>query len=91
MAVNCCVVPAETDGLAGVTAMETRVGAVTVKTVDPVIVPEVAVIVEVPTAMVVANPAVLMVATLVTEDVQVAELNRFAVVPLEYVPVAVNC
>ncbi len=83
MAVNCCVAPAGIDGLAGVTAMETRVGAVTVKTVDPLIVPDVAVIVEVPAATAVANPAELIVATLVAEEVQVTELVRFAVVPLE--------
>ncbi len=71
--------------------MEARVGAVTVRRVDPLIVPDVAVIVEVPTATAVANPAILMVAVLVAEEVQVAELRRFAVVPLEYVPVAVNC
>ncbi len=82
MAVNCCVAPAGTDGLAGVTAMETRVGAVTVRTVDPLIVPEVAVIVVVPAATVVANPAELMVAALVAEEVQMAELVRLAVVPL---------
>ncbi len=74
--------PAGTDGLAGVTAMETRVGAVTVRTVDPLIVPEVAVIVVVPAATVVANPAELMVAALVAEEVQMAELVRLAVVPL---------
>jgi hypothetical protein len=33
--VNCCVVPAAIDGFAGVTAIETRVGAVTVSVVDP--------------------------------------------------------
>ena len=74
--------PVGTDGLAGVTAMETRAGAVTVKTVEPLMVPEVAVIIAVPAATEVANPAELMVATLVAEEVQVAELVRFAVVPL---------
>jgi len=82
VALNCCVAPAETDGLEGVTAMETSVGAVTVRRVDPLIVPDVAVIVEVPAAMEVANPTELMVAVLMTEDVQMAELERFAVVPL---------
>jgi hypothetical protein len=62
--------------------METRAGAVTVKTVEPLMVPEVAVIIAVPAATEVANPAELMVATLVAEEVQVAELVRFAVVPL---------
>jgi hypothetical protein len=63
--------------------MEAKVGAVTVRRVDPLMVPEVAVIVEVPAATAVANPAELMVATLVADDVQVAELVRLAVVPLE--------
>ena len=36
VAVNCCVAPAEIDGLAGVTAIEVRVAAVTFKVVDPV-------------------------------------------------------
>jgi hypothetical protein len=77
------VVPAGTDGLAGVTAIETKVGAVTVRSVDPLIVPEVAVIVVVPTAMAVAKPIELMVATFVAEEVQATELVRLAVVPLE--------
>ena len=45
VAVNCCVLPSGTDALAGVTEMETRVGAVIVSVVDPVIVPDVAVMV----------------------------------------------
>jgi hypothetical protein len=61
--------------------METKVGAVTVRRVDPLIVPEVAVIVEAPTATAEANPAELMVATVVTEEVQVAEFVRIAVLP----------
>jgi hypothetical protein len=32
-----------------------------------------------------------MVATLVSDDCQVAELVKFCVLPSEYVPVAVNC
>jgi hypothetical protein len=55
----------------------------TVRTVDPLIVPEIAVIVVVPTETAVANPAELIVATLATEEVQVAEFVRLAVVPLE--------
>jgi hypothetical protein len=71
--------------------METRVTAVTVNVADPLIVPEVAVIVADPGAMVVAKPLPLMVAMEVAEDVQVAVPVRFLVVPLLYVPVAVNC
>ncbi len=54
------------------------------------IVPDVAVIVAVPFAMLVASPALLTVATEVAEEVHVAFV-RFWVVPLLYVPVAVNC
>jgi hypothetical protein len=68
--------------LAGITAIETRVGAFTVKTADPPTVPNVAVMVDVPAAMEVANPTELMVAALVAEEVQLAELVRLAVVPL---------
>jgi hypothetical protein len=42
VAANCCVVPFVMEELAGVTATETRVGAVTVKVVEPVIDPDVA-------------------------------------------------
>src|SRR5208282_6636110 len=35
VAVNCCVVPAAIEGFAGVTAIETSVGAVTVSVVEP--------------------------------------------------------
>jgi hypothetical protein len=53
-----------------------------VSRVDPLIVPEVAVIVVVPAAMAVAKPAELMVAALVIEEVQATEFVRLAVVPL---------
>ncbi len=54
-----------------------------VRRVDPLIVPEVAVIVEVPAETAVANPAELMLAALVDEEVQVAEFVRLAVLPSE--------
>ena len=38
-----------------------------------------------------ARPLVLIVAAAVFEELQVAELVRFCVVPSVYVPVAVNC
>jgi len=71
--------------------METKVGAVTVRSVDPLIVPDVAVIVAAPAATAVAKPAELIVATLAAEEVQVAEFVRFAVLPSVKVPVAANC
>ena len=42
VAVNCCVVPLGIEGLAGLTAMDTSVAAVTVSVVEPVTLPEVA-------------------------------------------------
>ena len=42
MAVNCCWLPTAIDGFAGVTVMETKVAAVTVRLVEPLIEPEVA-------------------------------------------------
>jgi hypothetical protein len=84
-------VPAATDGEAGVTEIEVSTGAVTVNLVDPLIVPDLAVMVAVPAATPVANPAVLTVAIAVEDELQVAVLVRFCVVPLLYVPVAVNC
>ena len=56
MAVNCWVDPANFLGSDGVTAMEDRVAEFTVKVVLPAIVPAVAMIVAVPSAMVVTNP-----------------------------------
>ncbi len=80
-----------TDGFAGVTAMETNAGAVTVSVVEPFIDPEVAVIVLVPCARVDANPTLLIVATVDCEELHVTVLVRFCVLLSVYVPVAVNC
>lgn len=82
VAVNCCVEPTPTVAVAGVTAIEVRVAAVTVKVAEPVIVPEVAVMVVVPTAIVEARPPLATVATDVEDEAQVAVLVRFCVVPL---------
>jgi hypothetical protein len=54
--VNCCLFPAATDAVVGVTAIEVNAAAVTVNVADPLIVPEVAVIVAVPAATLVAKP-----------------------------------
>jgi len=79
------------EGFAGVTAMETRVAAVTVnKSGALVMAPEAAVMLLEPTASVEARPVVLMVATAVFEEAQVAVPVRLAVLPSVYVPVAVN-
>jgi hypothetical protein len=89
--VNCCVLPAATDGFAGVTAIDVSVAAVMVSVVEPVTPPLVAEIVEVPGLSADAKPVALIVAVEVLEDAHVALLVRFCVEPSLYVPVAVNC
>jgi len=65
------------DGFAGVTAIDCSVAAVTVSTVEPLIAPDVALIVEVPTPAPVARPAALIVAIDVVPELHVAVLVRF--------------
>lgn len=56
VAVNCCVTPWGREGMAGVTAIETRAAEVTVAVAEPVIEAEAAVIVVLPDAALDANP-----------------------------------
>jgi hypothetical protein len=71
------------------------VGAVTVREAVPEVPPQAAEITADPAATAVASPfepaALLTVATLALEVLQVAEAVRFCVVLFENVPVAVNC
>ena len=76
------MLPAATDALAGVMEIEVSTGAVTVNAAEPLIVPEVAVIVVAPCALLVASPPPLTVAIDVAEELQVTELVRFCVLPL---------
>jgi hypothetical protein len=62
--------------------MEVNVAAVTVNTAEPLIVPEVAVVVALPCVRLVARPLLAIVATAVFDDVQLAVVVRFCVVPL---------
>ena len=64
------------------TAIEVSNGAVTVNVAEPLIVPDVAVTVEVPGAVLVASPPLLTVAIEFADDVQVAVLVKFCVVLL---------
>jgi hypothetical protein len=66
------------DGLAGVTAIDCRVAAVTVSTVEPTT-PSVALMVLVPTPAPDANPPVVMVAFAVVPDAHVTEVVKFCV------------
>ena len=65
--------------------------AVTVNVVEPLIAPQVAWIVVCPTPTLLARPEAFIVATPEADELQVAVLVRFCVLPSLYVPVAVNC
>ncbi len=82
-------------GLAGVMEMDRSDAGVTVSVVDPVMLPDVAVMVVLPAATPEARPleppALLIVATAGADEFQVTDAVRTCVVPSEYVPVAVNC
>jgi hypothetical protein len=69
--------PLVIEGFVGVTAIDWSVAAVTVSVVEPITVPDVALIVEVPTPAPVASPAALIVATAVVPELHVALLVRF--------------
>ena len=64
-------------GLAGVTAIDCRTAALTVITVEPLIPPNVAEMLEVPAATAVAKPPLVMVATEVVAEAQVTWPVRF--------------
>ena len=85
MAASCWVVPKAMDGLAGVMASETSAAGPTVRLVEPVIEPKVAVIVDEPTATLCASPCVgallLTVAFPAEEELHVTRLVMFAVLP----------
>jgi len=89
VAVNCFVVPTAMLEFAGVTAIETRVAEVTVSVAVPLIPPDVAVMVEVPGPVLLANPVASMVATEVEEEDQVTEVSN-CVLPSSKLPTAVN-
>jgi len=90
VAVYCCVAPFAIDAFAGATTMETSV-AITVKFVVPLIEPDVAQIVVVPTPTPDANPPLVIVAAAVFVELHVTILVRFCVLLSLYVPVAVYC
>lgn len=85
VAVNCLVVLVGIVEFAGVTAMETKVAAATVRDAIPLTDPDVAVIVVVPVPTLVASPVVSMVATPVEEEDQDNEVNS-CVLPSSKLP-----
>jgi hypothetical protein len=72
-----------TDVVAGVTESFVKIATVTVKAADPVMLPEVAVIVAVPCVTPWANPLLLFtVATAVADELHFALVVKFCVLPL---------
>lgn len=91
VAVNCWLVPSAMEGLPGVTVIELRTAAVTVKLSVPVTDPYWAEMVAVPCPRPFPKPVLPTVAVAGLEELQVAELVRSWVEPSVNVPVAVNC
>src|SRR5258708_4368041 len=90
----CCVEVLLIVTLAGVTAIDTKVaaaGAVTVRPVDPEILPTLAGIVEAPTATAITTPGPPTVAMALADVDQVALEVTSLVVPSLLVAVAVSC
>jgi len=75
-AVNCWLVPSAIDALTGLTAIETRCAATTVRLVESVNDPTCAVSVVEPAPTVVARPELSMVATAVEVELQITPLTR---------------
>ena len=94
MAVNCCVVPLAMEGFVGVTTIDSSLAAVTLRVVEPVILPEVAVTVAVPRSLAIASPwdppELEMLTASVLEEDQVTLLVRFCLLLSVYMPVAEN-
>jgi hypothetical protein len=75
--VNCWLLPATTEAAVGLIEIEVNTAAVTVNVAEPLIVPDLAVIVAVPGAAPVANPVLLTVAIDVDDELHVALPVRF--------------
>jgi hypothetical protein len=80
-ALYCSVVPSAAEAFAGVTAIESSAAGLTDRVEELVTLPEVALIVVVPVATLVAKPAPLIVATLVADELQITVFVRFCVLP----------
>src|SRR6266849_3899168 len=95
VAANCCEVPTGMAGFCGVSAIETRVAAVTVRLPEPLTDPDAAVIVTAPEARVLARPwlptVLLTVATVPSEELQCTVPVTSCVLPSLNEPLAVNC
>jgi hypothetical protein len=74
-------IPTAIVGFAGVTAIDTNAAGLTVRVVDPLIDPSVAVIVVSPSPVLVANPVLLIVATPGFDELQLTDAVRNCVLP----------
>ena len=90
-ALYCCVLPSVFVELVGVTAIEVIFASAIVIVVEPLTVPDAAVIVACPGETPVTNPVVLMLAIVESEVDQKALLVKSCVVPSLKVPVAAIC
>lgn len=90
-AANCWVAPFAMVAVAGVTEINTKAGAVTVKVAVSDMVAKDAVIVVEPCATADARPVPLIVATPGSDELHVTKAVKFCVAPSANVPVAVNC
>ena len=85
------MLPTATEEFAGVTLIETSVSAVTLRLVEPEMLPWVAeIVVDWLAVTPLASPAALIVAAVTFDEAQVTVLVMFEVDPLLNVPVAVN-
>jgi len=73
VAVNCCVLPTAIEAFAGVTAIDTSTGAITVSVVEPVILLIVALMLEAPVVTPLARPPAVIVATPGADELHVAD------------------
>ena len=89
MAVNCCVPLTTAYAFCGETAMAAN-GGVTVRDVDPVTPPKLAVIIVVPLVKALADPTELIVATKRDDEFHVTDAVRSSVPPSTKVPMARN-
>ncbi len=78
MAANCFVAPRVMDGSTGITVIEVRVAGVTVRVVEPEMLPDVAVIIVAPAATDLAFPfepaVLLMVVTDSAEELHITDI-----------------
>src|SRR5437660_609848 len=81
VAFKACVVPNANDGLPGVMTRETKVGCVTVIVAEPLMDPEAAATVAVPTLVPVSRPVLLILAIAGADELQLAELVTSCALP----------